>query len=1826
MSNIYNSYFFNEFYQENGGGNYTDSKFWTPFFEMIAERIVDIFNPKKVLDTGCACGYLVAALRDKGVEAYGIDISDYAIEKAREDIRPYLNVQSITENLPKKFPAKYDLVVTIEVLEHLFPEEGRKAIELLCSYSDTVIFTSTPTDIEDKTHVNVQQKEYWAKIFAEQSFYRDLYQPVDFICGWAMLFRKRDDISKVIFEYELSDRVEAIKKEEEKKEKFKCYYRLEGQEFFSEEFSTEKHYAITEERIEIEINQNKVITALRIDPMECNCIIKHFHVYDLLNDREELSVRSMNGMISHSRIIFSSSDPMIEIEVPQNNGTVHLEVTFEVEHLDSSLISDTYHMLAGERKQADKLRKEKMVCQQETEASVMELQEKYVVLQQEKLFAEQQMEKLKKEQEEEMGVITEELIKKLEGYQDAEQKIRETYEEGIRRLTAKCAELEQEKKEIQAVQVDYLKEKEVLASKLEELIRQKNELEEKYKDEQKNNVKERDSLRGKLERSYEAKREKVEKLQDEKAEISRENEVLKLRLEAVGNECSSLREQLDSSKKKIKALLKVLRNKEEFLASELAACEDVLEQKDLQILRERNERELQEQKIIDFEKASQEEVLLLQSEYAEKENRLISRLMEQESRNQQVTSDNQQLRACLEVANAEKDAYVNSTCWKITAPIRKTSDVAKRIKNSGIKGVQWVFRGIKRRVTNDIGLQASIDTLSYEGDILVAGGWIFSSKKEIQDLRIVIKSQNNSFCVEEGYKNIKRDDVYNVFGNENAMTSGFEFKCYVHALRKFAVYLEYMVDSKYRNMLLGEFTRDVADGEEENVYAIAECQNVKDVLEKYVMNNDVDYSEVYKQEYDIIVPIYNGYKYFAKLFSTLEKTKAKYRLILVNDCSPDKNVDKFLNEYCKKHKNVVLIKHETNMGFVRSVNDGLAKAKNNVVILNTDVELPASWLERLMLPLIKDSKVATATPFTNSGTICSFPKFLEDNKLFAVADVSLIDKAFSKVKPHYVSAPTGVGFCMAMSKAAIEEVGYLDYETFSKGYGEENDWCQRAIKAGFKNVIVENLFVFHNHGGSFPSEEKKRLLERNGELLSMKHPEYNRDVATYCSLNPHEDLRKLLICMLASKLSNKSYMIFNHAIGGGATKYLDNFVFERIQNEDAITVLEYDIKKNLYNIKFFYLDFQFTYYCNTLEYFLDLCKYMSFDEIIINELVTYPELYVMMKTILEIRDVTKAKLVHLLHDYFPICPTINLLNDEGKHCYLDCTVEMCDKCLSKNKSIAYSDYVAMEEWRNNWGDFLKKCDEVIVFSNSSRELLEKTFGNQINVIVRPHKVDYMPNINKKYKTTESFNIGLLGILCQHKGSNVIKDLLKKIKVNNLNIKVVLIGTCTEDIEDENLIITGAYTYDELPILSLKYDIDMFLISSIWPETFSYTAEEAMKMGYEVACFDLGAPAERIKNYEKGHVLKEMTAEEILKVVSEISLCPLVNQDKRILFLTDYFSFSSRYRVEHLMEQLIINGIVSDFISTAEISNVEIDRYSTVVFYRSKWTEEIETFIGKVKSKKIPVYYDVDDLVFDYKKISYLEFLKKDEYVNFEEETKLTKKCMDLCDGFITSTNHLKAEIEDSCPGKPVCVNRNVASLEMLTISNKVKEGVAKDNNRVVLGYFSGSRTHDKDFALIEDTILKIMEENENVYLKIGGVLELSEEFNKFGNRILRHGFCDWKHLPEVIASVDINLMPVENTIFHKCKSENKWTEAALVNVCTVASYNEELACAIKNAKNGFLCKDSEEWYRVLSKLVKDQKLRREISRKANKDVIEQSTVLTVKDSVLKFLQKELESK
>lgn len=203
MNNTYNYDYYHDYYSPTGTTiPYEEPEHWTPFFGMIANHIVNDLHPKTVLDAGCAMGYLVAALRDRGVEAYGIDISEYAISQVREDIQPYCAVGSLTEPFPESLPDRYDLVVTIEVLEHLYAEDGKKAIKKLCELSDQVLFSSTPDDYTEKTHVNVQQREYWARLFAENGFFDDLSYRPTYLTYYATLFKKNDNLLRQIEDYE----------------------------------------------------------------------------------------------------------------------------------------------------------------------------------------------------------------------------------------------------------------------------------------------------------------------------------------------------------------------------------------------------------------------------------------------------------------------------------------------------------------------------------------------------------------------------------------------------------------------------------------------------------------------------------------------------------------------------------------------------------------------------------------------------------------------------------------------------------------------------------------------------------------------------------------------------------------------------------------------------------------------------------------------------------------------------------------------------------------------------------------------------------------------------------------------------------------------------------------------------------------------------------------------------------------------------------------------------------------------------------------------------------------------------------------------------------------------------------------------------------------------------------------------------------------------------------------------------------------------------------------------------------------------------------------
>jgi hypothetical protein len=181
------------------GVSYERNDFWLNFFARIAERLIEDFHPKSALDAGCAIGLLVEALRDRGVEAEGVDFSEFAVSQSRPDIRPFLRVGSITDPLAMH----YDLITCFEVLEHMPHEDADRAIANLCSFTDEIVLTSTPMHYRDPTHTNIHPQEYWTERFARHGFIRDVDYDGAYIAPWAARYRRSNaPIHRVVADYD----------------------------------------------------------------------------------------------------------------------------------------------------------------------------------------------------------------------------------------------------------------------------------------------------------------------------------------------------------------------------------------------------------------------------------------------------------------------------------------------------------------------------------------------------------------------------------------------------------------------------------------------------------------------------------------------------------------------------------------------------------------------------------------------------------------------------------------------------------------------------------------------------------------------------------------------------------------------------------------------------------------------------------------------------------------------------------------------------------------------------------------------------------------------------------------------------------------------------------------------------------------------------------------------------------------------------------------------------------------------------------------------------------------------------------------------------------------------------------------------------------------------------------------------------------------------------------------------------------------------------------------------------------------------------------------
>ncbi len=229
---------------------------------------------------------------------------------------------------------------------------------------------------------------------------------------------------------------------------------------------------------------------------------------------------------------------------------------------------------------------------------------------------------------------------------------------------------------------------------------------------------------------------------------------------------------------------------------------------------------------------------------------------------------------------------------------------------------------------------------------------------------------------------------------------------------------------------------------------------------------------------DIVVPVYEAPEALAACLESLRRHTdlTRHRLLVVDDGSRSPAVFELLNELERwagvDGARVEIMRQAENRGFVASANLGFARAKGDVVLLNSDTEVTPGWLERLAGAAHSAPDVASVTPFSNDATICSLPRLGEANRLppgWSPAQfASLVERLSPRLLPEL---PTGVGFCLYLRREALEQVGTFDEETFGAGYGEENDWCMRAAELGWRHLLEDATFVFHRGSASFSPAE-----------------------------------------------------------------------------------------------------------------------------------------------------------------------------------------------------------------------------------------------------------------------------------------------------------------------------------------------------------------------------------------------------------------------------------------------------------------------------------------------------------------------------------------------------------------------------------------------------------------------------------------------------------------------------------------------------------------------------------------------------------------------------------
>ncbi|MEE8429195.1 MAG: glycosyltransferase [Gammaproteobacteria bacterium] len=601
---------------------------------------------------------------------------------------------------------------------------------------------------------------------------------------------------------------------------------------------------------------------------------------------------------------------------------------------------------------------------------------------------------------------------------------------------------------------------------------------------------------------------------------------------------------------------------------------------------------------------------------------------------------------------------------------------------------------------------------------------------------------------------------------------------------------------------------------------------------------------------DVIVPAFLGVDETRRNLESVlaHPQETPFELIVIDDCSPLPEVQRYLDQLADSGQ-ITLIRNRENQGFVWSVNRGMAlHPDRDVVLLNSDTEVHGAWVDRLYSAAYSADNVGTVSPFSNNATICSYPRFVNEGKLPKGWSFEELDKVFSRINgKQYIEIPTAVGFCMYIRRQCLNHVGYFDVVNYKRGYGEENDFCMRAMNMGFKHLLCGDTYVYHKGGVSFTSAGPS-LYEEAQQTLHEMHPQYNGLVQAHIAQDPARVLRRRVDVARLMESPRQNVLFITADQNKDIKKHVRDLT-KLLQDDHEILVLR-PHEDNLIKLEWAREGEEFVCYFPLPFAYKELIAFLKSIQVRwahVHDVSGFPQIILKIPHDLGIPyDVS-------LHDYYSVCPQKFMVDANGRYCGEPDAVG-CNSCLSERPAPWGLDIFS---WRAMFEELFRKADRIIAPSRDVLRRLERYLpqGNYM-YFPNPHE-----NIDKHSVATsgamDEIKVIVLGGLNREDGVKLLEECAEDAKERGLPIFFHLIGAAGESLAqypDVPLTISGEYEDDQLSNLIARERGDIIFFPTLWPITFSYLLSSAMQSGIPIAAPHLGAFPERLESYPHAHLL------------------------------------------------------------------------------------------------------------------------------------------------------------------------------------------------------------------------------------------------------------------------------------------------------------------------------------------------------------------------------------